>query len=161
MKNIKLYNGDCMDVMDRMIKDGIKVDTILTSPPYNTGVRKEYYSNVIKNGKRVYSKEKRYDKYTDTKTNEQYIEWTKKLFDSFDKILKPNGTILYNLSYGNENASLLWLVIADVIKETNFSVSDCIVLYGKNLQHYRTQRVKTKQPDCVSLCLYLLETKNN
>ena len=32
----KLYQGDCLEVMDKLIKDGIKVDMILTDPPYGT-----------------------------------------------------------------------------------------------------------------------------
>ena len=32
----KLYQGDCLEVMDELIKDGIKVDMILTDPPYGT-----------------------------------------------------------------------------------------------------------------------------
>ena len=32
---IKLYNGDCLEVMDELIAEGIKVDMILTDPPYN------------------------------------------------------------------------------------------------------------------------------
>lgn len=34
-KTIKLYNGDCLEVMDKLIKDGIKVDLTVTSPPYD------------------------------------------------------------------------------------------------------------------------------
>ena len=26
----KLYNGDCLEVMDKLIKEGIKVDSIIT-----------------------------------------------------------------------------------------------------------------------------------
>ena len=32
---IDLYNGDCLEVMDRLIDDGIKVDAVITDPPYN------------------------------------------------------------------------------------------------------------------------------
>lgn len=32
----KLYNGDCLEVMDRLIEEGVKVDCILTDPPYGT-----------------------------------------------------------------------------------------------------------------------------
>ena len=32
----KLYKGDCLEVMDQLIKQGIKVDMILTDPPYGT-----------------------------------------------------------------------------------------------------------------------------
>ena len=31
---INLYNGDCLEVMDTLIKEGIKVDAIITDPPY-------------------------------------------------------------------------------------------------------------------------------
>lgn len=34
-KNIRLYNGDCLDVIDRLIEKGIKVDLTVTSPPYD------------------------------------------------------------------------------------------------------------------------------
>ena len=32
----ELYNGDCLEVMDKLIKEGVKVDCILTDPPYGT-----------------------------------------------------------------------------------------------------------------------------
>ena len=33
---IDLYNGDCLEIMDRLIEQGIKVDAIITDPPYGT-----------------------------------------------------------------------------------------------------------------------------
>lgn len=33
---INLYNGDCLDIMDRLIEEGIIVDAIITDPPYGT-----------------------------------------------------------------------------------------------------------------------------
>ena len=32
----KLYEGDCLEVMDKLIEEGVKVDMILTDPPYGT-----------------------------------------------------------------------------------------------------------------------------
>ena len=32
----KIYNGDCLEIMDRLIEEGIKVDVIITDPPYGT-----------------------------------------------------------------------------------------------------------------------------
>ena len=32
----KLYQGDCLDVMDRLIKEGVKVDMVLADMPYGT-----------------------------------------------------------------------------------------------------------------------------
>ena len=34
--NYKLFNGDCLEVMDLLINRGIKVDAIICDPPYGT-----------------------------------------------------------------------------------------------------------------------------
>jgi site-specific DNA-methyltransferase (adenine-specific) len=60
--NIDLYNGDCLEVMDRLIAEGVVVDAIITDPPFNIGYHygkyndnmkeNEYYkmlANIIKN----------------------------------------------------------------------------------------------------------------
>ena len=36
MENVQLYQGDCLEVMDKLIEQGIKVDVIITDPPYGT-----------------------------------------------------------------------------------------------------------------------------
>lgn len=74
----------------------------------------------------------RYDSYNDNMTNEEYCLWTKKLFNSFEKILKPNGKILYNISYGGENNECMWLAIADIILNTNFTIADTIIWKKKS-----------------------------
>ena len=33
--NVRLFNGDCTEVMQDLIKDGVKVDLTVTSPPYD------------------------------------------------------------------------------------------------------------------------------
>ncbi len=43
--NYQLYLGDCLEVMDRLIEQGVKVDCILTDPPY--GTTKCKWDNVI------------------------------------------------------------------------------------------------------------------
>ena len=35
-ENYKLYNGDCLEVMDLLIEQGIIVDAIITDLPYGT-----------------------------------------------------------------------------------------------------------------------------
>ena len=30
----KLYKGDCLEVMDKLIEEGVKVDAIICDPPY-------------------------------------------------------------------------------------------------------------------------------
>ena len=36
MSNAQLYWGDCLKIMDGLIADGVKVDAIITDPPYGT-----------------------------------------------------------------------------------------------------------------------------
>ena len=51
MSDIKLYNGDCLKVMDELIEQGIKVDAIITDPPYGMGysrhIAKPKYNKLI------------------------------------------------------------------------------------------------------------------
>lgn len=93
----KIYNEDCFLTMSNL---DIVVNAVITSPPYNTGGRIEYWSNKKINGNRIYSQQKRYDKYMDCKSSEEYIDWTVKLFDLYNKILEKDGCVLYNISYG-------------------------------------------------------------
>ena len=44
-KNYKLYKGGCLEVMDKLIKEGVKVDMVLTDPPY--GTTKLKWDNII------------------------------------------------------------------------------------------------------------------
>ena len=36
VKRSRLIQGDCLEVMDELIREGIKVDAIITDPPYQT-----------------------------------------------------------------------------------------------------------------------------
>lgn len=92
-KNFNIFNEDCINFMNKLEKQNGKcVDVILTSPPYNTERSKGDMTKY----------EKRYDVYTGMDKNE-YIDWTIDVFNHYDSILKDNGCILYNMSYGNEN----------------------------------------------------------
>jgi site-specific DNA-methyltransferase (adenine-specific) len=98
-----------------------EVDIVITSPPYYTsrvGATDKYSS--------------RYDLFQDFKTDQEYIDWTCDVFNGYDKILKPNGCVLYNMSYSSEKTHLIWLVIADIIRRTNFITADCIVWKKSN-----------------------------
>ena len=126
----KIYNQDCLETMAKMPNNFI--DVIITSPPYN----------II----RTNSKDRGYDIYKDDKTNDEYIEWTLDIFNSYDKILKENGVILYNMSYGVENSTLMSLVIADIIRKTNFTLCDIIIWKKKsatpnNVSHNKLTRI--------------------
>ena len=65
MNKYKLYNGDCLEVMDKLIKEGVKVDCILCDPPYGTTACK--WDTIIP-------------------FNE--------MWDRLNKLIKPNGAIV-------------------------------------------------------------------
>ena len=64
-KNYNLYNGDCLEVMDKLIEEGVVVDCILTDPPYGTTACK--WDTVIP-----------FDK----------------MWERLNKLIKPNGAIV-------------------------------------------------------------------
>lgn len=113
-----LYNGDCLEIMDEMIKGREKIDKVITSPPYN----------II----RPNSSDRGYDEYKDGMSNDEYIDWTLEIFNKYDKLLNENGCIIYNMSYGTENTELMNLVVADIIRKTNFTIADIIVWKKKS-----------------------------
>jgi site-specific DNA-methyltransferase (adenine-specific) len=114
--------------MKNMIDDNLKVDCILTSPFYNTNkkssknVRLTHEMN--NSGSFPYC---RYDIHVDDLTNDEYTNYTIKLFNYYDRILKTNGCILYNLSYGSENTTGMYEAIYGVLKNTPFCIVDTIV----------------------------------
>ena len=117
-ENITLINGDCIDVMDDLINKNIRIDKIITSPPYN----------II----RPNSTDRGYDLYKDGMTNDEYIDWTISIFERYEKLLTQNGIIVYNLSYGTENTEVMSLTVAEIIKRTNFTLADIIVWKKKS-----------------------------
>lgn len=81
-----------------------KIDLIITSPP---------------------------DKYL-KKFNKEYVSWSINLFKNFDKILKENSCVLYNLSY-SKNPINLFALISDVVENTTFTVADIIIWKKDNI----------------------------
>ena len=126
----KIYNEDCLKTLARMPNDFI--DIVLTSPPYN----------II----RPNSTDRGYDLYKDGMSNDEYIEWTLDIFKNFDNVLKKDGVVLYNLSYGTENTTLMSLVIADIIRKSEFTLADIIIWKKKsatpnNVSHNKMTRI--------------------
>ncbi len=127
----KIYNTDCIALMKEMHKQGIAVDSVITSPPYNNSRTVSKTHSAIDTIS-LRDSNCRYDVYRDNMSNEEYIAWTCNLFDLFDNILTRNGVVCYNVSYGNENPDVMWLMVAEVTRRTNFSAFDCIIWKKKS-----------------------------
>lgn len=123
---IKIYNEDCFDTMKKLPPES--VDVILTSPFYNTnkkaGKRKTLKNTKVKEGQYDYV---RYDTHVDNMTDEEYCDFTVRLFNEFDKVLVKDGSVLYNLSYGAENTAGMFQAVSAVTSETPFTIADVIV----------------------------------
>lgn len=39
--NYKLYQGDCLEIMDKLIEEGVKVDCVITDPPFGKEVQND------------------------------------------------------------------------------------------------------------------------
>lgn len=125
-KTLKLnhiYCEDCFDTIKRIKKSDYKINNIITSPFYNTGRSSKCHTTE----KSRQNHEGRYDIHLDDMTNDEYIDFTIHLFNDFDEIIEKNGCILYNMSYGSENTEIMWLVIASIIQQTNWTIADDII----------------------------------
>ena len=104
----KLYQGDCLEVMDKLIEEGIEVDMILTDPPFGTTACK--WDSVIPFNTYIVIKEGKRDKilYKDEfilkklkegiNMKEAEKEWKENskegMWDKINKLIKPNGAIV-------------------------------------------------------------------
>ena len=106
-----LFNGDCLEVMDTLIKEGIKVDAIITDPPYQTTACA--WDTLIPFNKHIIATKGRSKKlipmYEDEwvmreleatdksihQCREEFEENSKEgMWDKLNKLIKPNGAIV-------------------------------------------------------------------
>lgn len=129
---VKIYNGDCLQYIKKLYKHKIKVNVVLTSPPYNTSSN-SHNKNSLENHTA------RYDIY-DEKTSEEYREFIVKLFKYLNRILEKNGVICFNLSYSTGNTTDMFHVISDIIDNTGIILADCIAWKKKSALPINTNK---------------------
>ena len=89
---IDLYKGDCLEVMVDLLNRGIKVDVIITDPPYTISKKSGYVNNAEDKIDYI----KKYGKHTI-----DFGSWDKisldleSLFIKFYKLLNDGGTLLF------------------------------------------------------------------
>ena len=118
--NHTLLNDDTNVGLKYLIDKKTKVDYILTSPPYNA-FRTDFYKGS--------------NKINDSKDNDEYKEWLVSHFLEYDKILKKNGVIIYNINYMSSlknNASNLFRVITEIEDKSNFVLIEQICWKKRN-----------------------------
>lgn len=85
----KIYLMDCLEGM-RTLLDPEEVDVIVTSPPYNIGVK--------------------YNKYDDTIPRENYLEWMEEVAKECKRVLKRGGSFFLNVGHKPTDLLVPWEV---------------------------------------------------
>lgn len=84
MKKIELHNGDCLEVMEDLIEQGINIDAIICDPPYGMSFRSNY----------------RKEKYEKIK-NDDNLEWLQRFIELSYNVLNENSPIYIFCSFHN------------------------------------------------------------
>lgn len=124
----KIFCEDNLVTMSKMPDKFIS--GIITSPPYNIGTKRKdcYYNNGYQ------------DK--DNLSQEEYIQVRVNEFKEFERVLKDDGVICYNISYHNENPILPTLLISEIHNQTEFTVADVITWKKKSALPFQTSPTK-------------------
>jgi site-specific DNA-methyltransferase (adenine-specific) len=101
----KIYQEDCLHFMKKIIRNGLSVDVIVTSPPYN--INKNYRS------------------YVDKKERNEYLSWLSEIARTSYTILKNEASFFLNVS-GAPSDSLLPLEVAKAFFDSGYKLQNTI-----------------------------------
>jgi site-specific DNA-methyltransferase (adenine-specific) len=81
---VEIYHGDCVAGMARLAEKS--VDLVVTSPPYNLGIK--------------------YSKYQDDQAREAYLAWCLSWGEAVKRVLKDDGALFLNVGASPSNPML-------------------------------------------------------
>ena len=116
MSDIKIYNEDCLVTMEHLSPQS--VDVVLTSPPYNTS------RGIVGADSYNHKNESRYDVFTEFESNDAYYDFTIKVFNHFDKILKPNGVIISHPLLSFISIALYLINLSTILLNLSLSIME-------------------------------------
>jgi len=73
--SLRFYLGDCTELLPELEAESI--DAVVTSPPYNLGIR--------------------YRTYDDTIPRTEYLQWTDRWLAAAARVLSPQGSLFLNV----------------------------------------------------------------
>src|SRR3990170_3804201 len=82
-----LYLGDCLDGM-RALLDDASVSVVVTSPPYNIGVK--------------------YNHHDDRRDHDDYLDWIEAVAAEVHRVLEPEGSFFLNVGSRPSEPWLAW-----------------------------------------------------
>ncbi|MEM1949428.1 MAG: site-specific DNA-methyltransferase [Nitrososphaerota archaeon] len=99
-----IYLMDCLEGMRSLLKAG-EVDVIVTSPPYNIGVK--------------------YNRYDDTVPREKYLDWMEEVGIECKRVLKDDGSFFLNMGHKPRDPWVAWEVAFRMRK--HFTLQNVII----------------------------------
>jgi site-specific DNA-methyltransferase (adenine-specific) len=92
-RTVSLWCGDAVEGLDQRVRTG-GADVVVTSPPYNLGVR--------------------YRSYADARPRAEYLAWVGTVRDAVDRALAPAGSFFLNVGGPPKDPWLPWDVAREV-----------------------------------------------
>lgn len=137
MKLNKIYKGDCIEIIDKNIKED-SVHLIFADPPYNlSGSALNLKNN--KTGGAFYKVNEDWDTFSD----DDYVTFTKKWLASCHKIMKSNGSIYISCTQHNIGEILIQA------KKLGFKLNNILTWYKVNAMPNITKRTYTHSTEFV------------
>ena len=140
----KIFQTDCIEGMRRFIPDKA-IDLIVTSPPYNIGVK--------------------YNTHNDNMPFSDYLDWMDELAKECFRVLKDNGSFFFNIG-DKPSDELRSLKVAERISKTfrlqntfHWVKSIAIPEQNINIGHYKPVNSKRYVNNCQEFIFHF--TKNN
>ena len=90
-----IHTIDCIEGMKQFLEDGV-VDVIVTSPPYNLGIK--------------------YNEYDDTISRSKYLDWMENVAIECRRVLKQDGSFFLNIGYISKDPWVAWEVAFKIRK---------------------------------------------
>jgi len=87
INDIRLYLGDCLEGMKTLLAPGV-VSVVVTSPPYNIGVR--------------------YGRYRDNMPRDRYLDWIEQVGEEVRRVLEPQGSFFLNVGNKPHDPWIAW-----------------------------------------------------
>ncbi|MEM2966825.1 MAG: site-specific DNA-methyltransferase [Candidatus Nitrosocaldus sp.] len=105
----KIYLIDCIEGMRKILNDK-EIDVIVTSPPYNIGIK--------------------YNKYDDTIPRQRYLDWMEAVGKECKRVLKDDGSFFLNMGYKPKDP---WVALEVAFRLRNHFVLQNIIHWIKSI----------------------------
>ena len=135
---MRLIHGNCIDAMKVLIEEGLQVDLVVTSPPYNVDL-----------GNNKYNKNP-YNLYNDNKEHKEYLRWLEKIFRETYKLLKNGGRVCINIGDGKNGAIPTSSDIIHFMSTKLNYIPMSHIIWNKSQTGIRTAWGSFKSPSCPS-----------